>query len=83
VIQADLFQGDAREIPGPRLAKQLANVAFVMVDGQERTLRTIAALAGCETQSASARLRELRNKHGWTILRDRREGLVFYKGIAP
>ena len=43
----------------------------------------IAALSGCETQSASARLRELRNKHVWTILRERHEGLVFYKGIGP
>ena len=84
VIQLDMLQGAPLESPNsPRLAKQLASVASVVRDGEERTLRVIAALAGCEPQSASARLRELRNRHGWTVKRRTIEGLVFYRAVPP
>lgn len=87
MTQTDLFQGDPREKPdSPRLAKQLSEVRTALIvysAGRWTTLREIARFAGCEPQSASARLRELRNKHGWKIERKRIEGTVYYRATPP
>jgi hypothetical protein len=44
----------------PRLATQLEAVRDFMTDGRFHTLTEIAAAAKCTTQSASARIRDLR-----------------------
>jgi hypothetical protein len=43
-----------------RLAAQMAKVTAVMADGEWRTLEQLATAVGAETQSVSARLRDLR-----------------------
>jgi hypothetical protein len=50
---------DAR-LDGPRLKGQLERTLEVMKDGRWHTLPEIADAVGCTTQSASARLRDLR-----------------------
>lgn len=44
-----------------RLGAQMARVLRLMVDGQERTLREIAAVTGDPEASISARLRDVNN----------------------
>lgn len=44
-----------------RLGAQMARVLRLMVDGQERTLREIAAVTGDPEASISARLRDINN----------------------
>lgn len=56
-----------------RLSTQLEKVKTLMLDGEWRTLGEIkeAIEVGSEA-SISARLRDLRNKQGFTVLRSRR-----------
>lgn len=51
---------DDPESDRERLSKQLTAVRAYMADGQWHTLERLANYANCETQSASARLRDLR-----------------------
>jgi hypothetical protein len=51
---------DVLESDVPRLQGQLDKVRGLMSDGGWRSLETIAKHVGCTTQSASARLRDLR-----------------------
>lgn len=53
----------------PRLVGQMLRVAELMADGEWRTLATISALCGASECAASARLRDARNIHGWTVER--------------
>lgn len=53
----------------PRLVGQMLRVVELMADGEWRTLDTISALAGASPCAASARLRDMRNIHGWTVER--------------
>jgi hypothetical protein len=50
---------DAR-LDGPRLKGQLERTLEVMKDGRWHTLQEVADAVGCTTQSASARIRDLR-----------------------
>lgn len=71
---------DAEDVP--RLERQLDKVIALMSDGKARTLAQIAMACGCEPQSASARLRQMRNDLGYTVERrkdEKRRGLFFYK----
>lgn len=45
-----------------RLGAQMARVLRLMMDGQERTLREIAAVTGDPEASISARLRDINNE---------------------
>lgn len=58
---------------GERLTAQLATVRSLMLDGQWRTLREIAASVGAPEASISARLRDLRKSRfgGYLVLRRR------------
>lgn len=49
-----------RSRDGERLAKQYERVRDLMLDGNERTLATIASMLGLPEASVSARLRDLR-----------------------
>ncbi len=51
----------------PRLESQLTKIARYMADGKRRTLRQISAACGASECSASARIRDLNNHHGWDI----------------
>lgn len=82
------FDGDTAEPEDhPRLAKQLAVVHALMLDGQWRTLVAIASAAKCSTQSASARVRDLRkSKHGGYVIERRRipdTAIYEYRLVPP
>jgi hypothetical protein len=64
----------------PRLTGQLKRTLEVMRDGRWRTLQEIAVAVGCTTQSASARLRDLRkSRYGsFTVERRRVGAAVFF-----
>lgn len=78
-MQPDLFThaprfdgatlGPARDTG--RLSAQLARVRALMADGRWRTLSEISRLTGDQTQSVSARLRDLKKPRfgGWTVTR--------------
>jgi hypothetical protein len=68
----------------PRLTGQLERTLEVMKDGRWHTLQEIADAVGCTTQSASARLRDLRKpRYGSrTIERRRIEPAVFFYRLA-
>lgn len=73
---------DAEDVP--RLTSQLERVIALMSDGKARTLQQIAMACGCEPQSASARLRQMRNDLGYTVERRKdlkKRGLFFYRAI--
>jgi hypothetical protein len=61
-----------------RLARQLGRVKALMLDGQWRTLREIAAATGDPEASASARLRDMRKVRfgAYTLERRRRDEAV-------
>lgn len=68
-----------------RLRKQLEAVRSIMADGEYHTLAELAGKVGCETQSASARIRDLRKpRYGSeTIERKRIDGGLYgYKLVA-
>lgn len=79
------FDGETynRKLDQTRLARQLANVYRLMHDQQWRTLYEIEQALGIPTQSASARIRDLRKpKFGsHTVERQRREGTFWYRLI--
>lgn len=62
-----------------RLRRQLNLVYQIMSDNGWHTLRELAEAVGCEPQSASARIRDLRKEQygGHQIERERVEGGLF------
>jgi len=68
-----------------RLRKQLEGVRKIMADGKWHTLSELAEAIGCETQSASARVRDLRKpKYGSeTIERKRIDGGLYGYRMVP
>jgi len=76
------FSGETfdSEQDGPRLGKQLAAVRALMLDGQWRTLPEIREHVKGMEAALSARLRDLRNKHRYTVeKRQRSPGLYEYR----
>lgn len=70
----------------PRLSSQFERVRALMLDGQWRTLATIAGAVGASEAWASARLRDLRKARGGALLVDRRRvsgGLFEYRVRVP
>lgn len=65
-----------------RLTGLLARVADFMADGRWHTLPEIARAVNGMEASVSARLRQLRNDHGWTVERRRTDkpGIFEYRG---
>lgn len=57
-----------------RLEKQWKRVYNLMLDGAWRTLREISYFTNDPESSISARLRDLRNKYGFTVERRRKVG---------
>lgn len=55
------------ERDGERLSKQLKRVRDFVIDGEWHTLAEIAKAAESPEASVSARLRDLRNKHGFRV----------------
>jgi hypothetical protein len=56
----------------PRLDTLLGKVLWALESGQRMTLREIQAQCGGSEAGISARIRELRNKHNYTINKRRR-----------
>ncbi len=59
---------------GARLGAQMQAVRALMSDGAWRTLAEISAATGAPQASVSARLRDIRNKDGMDLQRQRVEG---------
>ena len=80
------FDGSTYEAgeDAPRLTRQLQAVREAMLDGRWWTLAELATAADCSTQSASARVRDLRKaKFGsHTVERRRVEGGLYQYRIA-
>lgn len=85
--QLQRFDGpDITEADVPRLTTQLQVVREFLSSGEWRTLTQIAEAAHCTTQSASARVRDLRkSRHGGFSVERRRipDTAVFQYRIAP
>tara|TARA_B100001750_G_scaffold122415_1_gene97133 strand:+ start:701 stop:997 length:297 start_codon:yes stop_codon:yes gene_type:complete len=76
-----------KQLDGQRLGTQLEQVRDVMSDGRWRSLEEISRRVGCQTQSVSARLRDLRKpKFGSYVVKRKRvggSGLHLYKLEIP
>ncbi len=71
-------------IDEPRLVRQQDMVRYVMEKGAWWTLRQLANYSGASEAGASARIRDLRNKEGYTIEKRRKRpgaGLWEYRMI--
>jgi hypothetical protein len=80
------FSGDTfdPDRDGERLGAQMAAVFALMRDGAWRTLGEIAAQSGAPEASVSARLRDIRNKLGYTVEREYvAHGLHRYRVVEP
>lgn len=67
-----------------RLTKQLDKVRAAVADGRWYTLEQIAKATGAPPASASARLRDLRNKFGYLVERlNMGDGLYLYSVSDP
>lgn len=68
-VPSDAVNSSVPTADVPRLQTQLARVCEVMAGGDWLTLPQIAAKVGGMTPALSARLRDMRNLHGWTVER--------------
>lgn len=67
-----------------RLAKQLTAIRDIVADGGWHTLGSLRAKTGFSDASISARLRELKNRHGWTLEKHlEKPGLWLYRMGRP
>lgn len=62
-----------KALDGERVAKQMDTIRDLMLDGQKRTLKEIAAITGYPEASISAQLRHLRKPDfgSYVVLKDR------------
>jgi hypothetical protein len=69
----------------PRLSSQLEAVRAVFSDGKWHQLTELAGAAKCSTQSASARLRDMRKSRfgGFTVERRRISGTAVFEYRIP
>lgn len=84
-MQFDLLQGHPLESPATeRIGRQLSLVKTVMDDGYWHSLQELAGRCSCSEASASARLRDLRNRLGYRVERKKvGVGLYWYKAVHP
>jgi hypothetical protein len=77
-----LFGGpDVSTMDVSRFKGQMERVLALVKDGRWRTLNEIASRCGCSTQSASARLRDLRKPRFGSHVVERRRNQAYAEGI--